>query len=131
MVRLKVKRPLLCDFFQSNPLHLEDLGEFDAVTTYGALQSGATDTDQYQEVMKNVVSLLKPGGYFIEVVIMGCPFYFVGDEKCWCLPVTKDDVLKAFKEASVDVIQVIEKQLPVDADFSKCFGSLVVLGRKQ
>ena len=131
MVRLKVKRPLLCDFFQSNPLHPEDLCEFDAVTTYGALQSRATNTDQYQEVMKNVVSLLKPGGYFIEVVIMGCPFYFVGDEKFWCLPVTKDDVLKAFKEASVEVIQVIEKQLTVDADFSKCFGSLAVLGRKQ
>ena len=43
----------------------------------------------------------------------------------------RDDVLKAFKEASVEVIQVIEKQLPVDADFSKCFGSLAVLGRKQ
>ena len=130
MLRLKIKEPLLCDFFQSNPLHPTDLGLFDAVTTYGALQSGATNNEEYQAVMKNVVSLLKPGGYFIEVVIMGCPFYFVGDEKFWCLPVTKDDVVDAFGEAGLEVVQVIERQIPVDADFSKCFGSLAVLGRK-
>ena len=92
--------------------------------------SGTQNVDQYKTAMKNIVSLLKPGGFFIEVVAVECPFYVVGSEKFSCVSLTTDDVLTACKESGVEVLQSFEEQIPVDADYSKCLGTLVVLGKK-
>ena len=129
-LRSKIQRLLLCDFFQPNPLYPENLDKFDAVTTCTALMSGTTDVAQYTTAMKNCASLLKPGGYFIEVAAIECPFYVVGDETFSCLPLTKDDILTACKESRIDVLQTFDEQVPIDEDFSKCVGSYVILGKK-
>lgn len=129
-LRAKIKRLLWCDFFQPNPLHPEHLGEFDAVTTCTTLMSGTTNVEQYTTAMKNISSLLKPGGYFIEVAGIECPFYVVGDEKFSCVSLTKADILTACKEANIDVLQTFDEHVPVDTEFYKYFGTFVVLGKK-
>ena len=92
--------------------------------------SGTTDIAQYRTAMKNIASLLKPGGYFIEAEAIGCPFYVVGKETFSCLSLTKENVLSACKESGIDVLQTFDEKIPLEADFSKCISSIVVLGRK-
>ena len=93
--------------------------------------SGTKDIAEYTAVMKNVLTLLKPGGYFIEIAAIACPFYEVGGKKFSCVCLKQGDVLTAFKESNVEVLQTFDETVVKDdADPSKSFGSFVVLGKK-
>ena len=96
-----------------------------------ALVSGCKDLDQYRSSLRNVVSLLVPGGYFIDVSVLSCPFYVVGGEKFACVSLTKDELLGAVKDAGVDVIKCFEENIKVEEKMTEMFGALVVFGRKK
>ena len=74
--------------------------------------------------------MLVPGGYFIDVSVLGCPFYVVGGEKFACVSLTKDDILSAVKDAGVEVIKCFEEKFKVEEKMTVLFGALVVFGRK-
>ena len=87
--------------------------------------------EQYRRSVKNIVSLLKPGGYYICVTALGCPFYVVGNEKFSCVPVTLEDVTRALNDADVDVIEHFEEQVKISEYSTELVGLLVLLGRKK
>ena len=80
--------------------------------------------------MKNVASLLKPGGYIIEAAELECPDYDVGSKKFLSVYLTKDDILTAFKVSGVEVLQVFDEPVLIASVSSKPFGLFVVLGKK-
>ena len=92
--------------------------------------AGTTDVAQYTTAMKNVVSLLNPGGYFIESTEIECPFYVVGDETFKCVSLAKDDILMACKVSGVEVLQTFGEQTQINVDSDKCSDTFVVLGKK-
>ena len=96
-----------------------------------ALVSGCKNLDQYRNALENVVSLLAPGGYFIDVSVLSCPFYVVGGEKFACVSLTKEDILGAVQDAGVDVIRSFEEDIKVAEEMTEVFGVLVVFGRKK
>ena len=104
---------------------------FDAVTMSNALVSGCKDLDQYRSSLSNVVSMLVPGGYFIDVSVLSCPFYVVGGEKFACVSLTKEIILSAVQDAGVDVIKCFEKNIKVEEEMTELLGALIVLGRKK
>lgn len=131
LLRNKIKAVLACDVHQPNPLHPETMGQFDAVCTSLALESSCKDLDQFRKAMKNVVSLITPGGFFILYTVLKNPFYTVGVEKFWCLSLTYEEVLDSVTESGVEVVKIIEDNCKVSGECVLFDGSVMVLGRKK
>ena len=125
--RSKLKCVLECDFHKSSPLDPENLGQFDAVISSLALESGCYEIITYKQAMKNVVSLLKPGGYLILYTSLNERFYSAG-EMFEVLPLSSDDVKESLCEAGIDVLQIYEN---IYTDRTHNDGSIMIVGQKK
>ena len=129
-LRAKITRVLRCDFFKTNPLDPESFEKFDAVTTCLALQSGTSNVAQYTTAMQNIASLIKPRGYFVGIAEITCPVYAVGSEKFSCVVLTRDDILTACKVSGVEVLQIFDESIQLNAVSAEPLVVYAVLGKK-
>ncbi|XP_070551928.1 nicotinamide N-methyltransferase-like [Ptychodera flava] len=80
MLRDKIKDVLFCDVHQAKPLGDVELAPFDCLTTCFCLEAACNSKDEYLKCLKNMATLLKSGGIFVQI---GEPlkFYQVGDKR--------------------------------------------------
>ena len=105
--------------------------QFDAVSSNLALEAGCKDLDQFRQAMKNVTSLLAPGGFFILFTILQNIFYVVGDEIFWALPVTAKDVRESVVEADLEIVRTYENSSKQEDAICTYNGCMITLAQKK
>lgn len=130
-LRPKIKRVFACDVFLPNPLDPIQLDQVDVICTSACLESASSDKEKYNIAMKNVVSLLKPGGKLILIGILNCTHYSVGSERFQCVSLTKDDVVNTVKKNDLKMIEIFDDDSSFDGDAAPFNGSVIILAEKK
>ncbi|XP_076085596.1 indolethylamine N-methyltransferase-like [Mytilus galloprovincialis] len=130
-LRPKIKRVLPCDVYKQNPIDPIQLDPVDVICTSACLESACLDKDAYHNAMKNVVSLLKPGGKLILIGVLNCPQYTVGSEIFKCLPISRDEVINTVKANGLDVIELFDDDSSAEEGTTIFNGTVVILAEKK
>ncbi|XP_077996510.1 nicotinamide N-methyltransferase-like [Glandiceps talaboti] len=88
-----------CDVEDDNIIKSEDDKPFDAILIASCLEFACSTHDAYERSVRNIYSLLRPGGTVIHFGRVGGNFYKVGDERFFALEVDEDFVTSAYKKA--------------------------------
>ena len=80
----------------------------DAITTSLCLESACPDLPSYAKALKNVVSLLKPGGMLVLMGIFNSPMYAIGHKVFKSLEMQNQDVHNAIEAAGLKVLKVYD-----------------------
>lgn len=112
-----------CDVKNVNPLDPHSCPPFDAIITSLALEAANPDKNAYNASLNNLAKLLKNGGVICIIGVLNESFYTVGDEKFFCLPLSKDDIDFALTQAGfVNVVwKIHEEAANVVSDYTACF----------
>ena len=103
LLRRRITSIVPCDALCDNPLlSRQELHEL--VSTSLCLEAACTTYAQYKEVVKKMIGLLKPGGFFMIVSPECATYYKFGGKKWPCLYVTLENVKEALAEAGTTVI---------------------------
>jgi hypothetical protein len=82
----------------------------DAITTSLCLEVVSPDVPSYAKALKNVVSLLKPGGMLVLMGVFDNAMYTVGHKVFKCLVMQKQDVHNAIEAAGLKVLEVYDDE---------------------
>jgi len=80
----------------------------DAISTSLCIGPACPDVPSYAKALKNVVSLLKPGGMLVLMEAFDNPGYIVGHKVFKCLAMQKQDVLNAIEAAGLKMLEVYD-----------------------
>ncbi|XP_030077011.1 nicotinamide N-methyltransferase [Microcaecilia unicolor] len=130
-VRRTVKRILKCDVTKSNPLEPLVLPAADCLLTCLCLQAACKDEDTFSCALKNLSSLLKPGGYLVMVGVLASKFYTVGQKKFYVLSVDKKLLKKALPESGFEILQLHTQNHSKAVHLSDYYGHYFIVARKQ
>uniref|UniRef100_F7C1T9 Indolethylamine N-methyltransferase n=1 Tax=Equus caballus TaxID=9796 RepID=F7C1T9_HORSE len=106
-LRAVVKRVLKCDANLGNPLAPVVLPPADCVLTLLAMECACCSLDAYRAALRNLASLLKPGGHLVTVVTLRLKSYMVGKRQFSCVPLEKEEVEQAVLDAGFDIEQLL------------------------
>ncbi|XP_040282728.1 nicotinamide N-methyltransferase-like [Bufo bufo] len=91
------------DVTMNNPLHPSSLPLTDCVMVTSCLSSACKTFADFKIVVKNVVSLLKPGGHLILSDYLGASYYWVGEAKLPLLAIDEHVVREAVVESGCKI----------------------------
>ena len=109
MIRSKVKNVCHCDISQADPIGRPAHGEFDIISTHLFLEAVCKTYEQYKFAIKNIASMLKPGGY---IVMEGVEeqTYYESEGKPWhSLSLTLPQMKAALQEAGLEMVELKRK----------------------
>ncbi len=92
LMKTIVTRLMHCDAQKNPPIELENI-QYDLVTAHHCTDVAATNIDEWQQVIKNVTTILRPGGWLMLSVTTGARTYKVGEVIFECVNLTKDNIL--------------------------------------
>ncbi|KAM4691843.1 indolethylamine N-methyltransferase-like [Rhinophrynus dorsalis] len=132
-LRKTITKVLKCDVLQRNPVDPVVLPQADCVLTSLCLEGACKDFETYIVALKNITSMLKPGGHLVMCGTFGCTFYLVGDVKFTGLNIHEDFLRQALNGAGYDIEKLEWSEKPEgvtnkEADYSAYF---VVQAKKQ
>ena len=82
----------------------------DVICTSLCLEVVSPDVPSYAKALKNVVSLLKPGGMLVLMGVFDNAMYTVGHKVFKCLIMEKQDVYNAIEAAGLKVLEVYDDE---------------------
>ncbi|XP_069473392.1 indolethylamine N-methyltransferase-like [Ambystoma mexicanum] len=111
--RTKVKNVLKYDVRRCNPLYPVVLPQADCLLLTHCLECQVTSTESYSSALKNVLTLLKPGGCLLMIVAIEESFYMIGDIKFPHLCIDVGFVTKELTDNQyvIDEIQVFPRTI--------------------
>ncbi|XP_077313833.1 nicotinamide N-methyltransferase-like [Lithobates pipiens] len=92
-----------CDVTKSNPLEPNSLPLADCVIIAGCLICASKNDEEFKTVLKNVVSLIRPGGHLIINDYLGASYYLVGEAKFSVLSLDENIVREAVSESGCEI----------------------------
>ncbi|XP_029428629.1 nicotinamide N-methyltransferase-like [Rhinatrema bivittatum] len=132
-VRRTVTRLLKCDVTKSNPLEPLTLPQADCLLTFLCLDAACKDHEAFCCALRNITSLLKPGGYLVMGGVLGSSMYMVGQYPFFSLDLEKEFLERAVCDAGY-VVERLEVQPRTDLTsmfLSDYKASFFLLLRKQ
>ena len=114
------------DVLKENPLEPLKLEPFDAVMTILCLASAAKTEKEYKKSVKNVVSLINAGGYFIQQSAI-FTYYTLGSTEFDGLRLTREFAQDAVTDAGCTIISFTEydfNELKRNSD-ATCYFTLI------
>ncbi|XP_074072817.1 nicotinamide N-methyltransferase [Macrotis lagotis] len=114
-LRQKVKHILKCDVTQNQPLGPVSLPQADCLLTALCLDAACKDLPTYQQALKNLSSLLKPGGFLVFIDALKSSYYMIGDQRFFSLSLTQE----AVKDAVVKAGYTIQEFEVISQSYSK------------
>ena len=99
----RISSIIACDLLCDYPLAVKQ-EPFEIVSTSLCLESACATYIQYKEGIKKLVSLLKPGGYLLMIIVERETFYVDGKKKWSTLYLTLEQVEEALAEAGTTII---------------------------
>ena len=91
LMRKVLTQLMHCDAQKSSPIALDNT-QYDLVTAHHCTDVAATNVTEWQQVLKNITTIVSPGGWLILSVTTGARTYEVGDVIFECVNLTKEDV---------------------------------------
>ncbi|XP_020035708.1 nicotinamide N-methyltransferase [Castor canadensis] len=104
-LRQVVKQVLKCDVTQSQPLGEVPLPQADCLLSTLCLDAACPDLPTYRTALKNLSSLLKPGGFLVIIDVLKSSYYMVGEQRFSSLSLDQEEVEAAVKEAGYTIEQ--------------------------
>ena len=104
--RAAIKGVLPCDVTQDNPVAPLNLKFLDCITSSLCLEVASKDETNYRQVMKNITSLIKPGGHLVLFGIINEKCYPVGEETFFSLPVDEELLTTAVTGANCNILSL-------------------------
>jgi len=90
LIRTKVQRLLSCDAKQADPLGANYRARYDVVSVNFVLESITTEMAEWDRLIDNVTSLVRPDGYLLMCAITGATYYRVGDRFFPAVPISPE-----------------------------------------
>ncbi|XP_078496162.1 nicotinamide N-methyltransferase-like [Lissotriton helveticus] len=106
MWQKKIKQPVKYDVSKSNPLSPTLLPQADCLLLSHCLEAHVTDKETFITAMKNVTTLLKPGGNLVIIACLEESYYMVGNYKFPHLCIDEDFVRKALCDTGYDIVEL-------------------------
>ncbi|XP_063797961.1 nicotinamide N-methyltransferase-like [Pseudophryne corroboree] len=103
-IRRKVSL-MKCDVTKTNPLHPNSLPLTNCLLTVACLTSACKSFKEFKTALKNIVSLIKPGGHLILSDYFKAIYYVVGETKFPLLSLNEDFVKEAVSESGCETEQ--------------------------
>ncbi|XP_076976666.1 indolethylamine N-methyltransferase [Tamandua tetradactyla] len=130
-LRAAVKRVLKCDANLGNPLAPATLPPADCVLTLLAMECACRSLGAYRAALRNLSSLLKPGGHLVTTVTLGLSFYMVGEREFSCVVLEKEEVEQAVLDAGFDIEQLLHTSQSYSVASAANRGVCYVVARKR
>ncbi|XP_029429204.1 nicotinamide N-methyltransferase-like isoform X2 [Rhinatrema bivittatum] len=131
-LRGKLKQLLKCDVTKRNPLEPQVLPPVDCALASFCLQVACKDQAAYISALKNINTLLKPGGHLLVVETLGESTYTVGQKVFFVLNLNEGFLRKAVREAgfaleNLERLQRADNSLQSSTDYETI---VVIVARK-
>ncbi|XP_074832833.1 nicotinamide N-methyltransferase-like [Carettochelys insculpta] len=132
-LRQAIKRVLKCDVHKSNPMDPLTLPPADCLISSLCLEAACQDQNTYRMALKNISSLLKPGGHLVLSGDLGCSFFMVGPKRFSCLVLKEEFLREALNETgfSIQEFEVLCRDENIIDDSSDFSGMYFILARKE
>lgn len=129
-LRQAVKQVLKCDVTQSQPLGAVPLPPADCLLSTLCLDAACPDLPTYRRALRNLGSLLKPGGFLVIMDALKSSYYMIGEQKFSSLPLGREAVEAAVKEAgyTIEWFEVISQSY--SSTMANNEGLFSLVGRK-
>ncbi|XP_067421834.1 nicotinamide N-methyltransferase [Emydura macquarii macquarii] len=133
-LRKTIKQVLKCDVHKSNPMDPLILPPADCLGSSLCLEAACKDLNAYRVALKNISSLLKPGGHLVLSGDLGCSFYMVGPKRFSCLVLREEFLREVLSETGVfiqefEVLYRDDKIIDDSCDFSGMYFIVACKGK--
>ncbi len=117
LMRQVVTRLMHCDAQRSSPIELGDM-QYDLVTAQHCTDVAATNVAEWQQIIRNVTTIVRPGGWLMLGVTTGAVTYEVGEVIFECVDLTKEDIQNGllaagYREESI-ILEAYDLAHPVE-----------------
>ncbi|XP_053125720.1 nicotinamide N-methyltransferase-like [Hemicordylus capensis] len=129
-VRRAITQVLKCDVTLPNPLAPLTLPPADCLLSSLCLEGACKDLSVYRSAVRNISSLLKPGGHLVLFGVLEETFYMVGQHQFSCLYLEQKDVEEAVREAGLRVQWVKEARMQFSPSVSDLKGVFTLVAQK-
>ncbi|NXP02568.1 NNMT methyltransferase, partial [Thinocorus orbignyianus] len=102
-LRKKVKQVLKCDVTKANPTDPVSLPPADCVVSALCLEAACKDLPTFRSALRNMGTLLKPGGHLVMVTVLRETYYAFNNQVFSCLRLEKSMVEEAVEGAGFNV----------------------------
>ncbi|XP_067116837.1 nicotinamide N-methyltransferase [Osmerus mordax] len=135
-LRQRVKQVLKCDVRLENPFHPVTVEPADCIVTSLCLEAACKDLETYCCSLRNIASLLRPGGLLVMVGVLGETYYVVGGQRFSCLDLSQATVEGILKELGFSVTEFNVQSAPnrendTVSDYSAVFHLMAVKSSKK
>lgn len=128
-LRDKIRAVVPCDYRQSAPLSPNWFPLFDVLSVGAVIETTCQSNTEFSQGITNVVSLLKPQGYFVGYFSNQCSRWTNGKRIYRCFPVSQDAVKQQLLLNGMEILKMTEV---VGADYNQDYqGIFAVLARKR
>ncbi|XP_030361229.1 nicotinamide N-methyltransferase [Strigops habroptila] len=115
-LRKKVKQVLKCDVTKANPTAPVSLPPADCIVSTLCLEAACKDLATFRSALRNISTLVKPGGHLVMVTVLQETFYAFNKQVFSCLCLERSMVEEAVEGAGFDVkVSEVQPYLPGDA----------------
>ncbi|NXU42256.1 NNMT methyltransferase, partial [Drymodes brunneopygia] len=129
-VRKKVKQVLKCDVTKANPTSPVTLPPADCIVTTLCLEGACKDLATFRSALRNISTLLKPGGHLVMLTVLGETYYVFGKQIYSSLCLQKHEVEEAVVAAGFEVRLSEAQPYEADDDTTDIKGILGLVARK-
>jgi SAM-dependent methyltransferase len=129
LMRKVVTRLMHCDAQRNPPIELDNT-QYDLVTAHHCTDVAATNVAEWQQVLQNVTTIVRPGGWLMLSVTTGARTYQVGDVIFECVNLTKEDVQNGLLSTGYDRESILLEAYTVEhtREYS---GIMVAMARRR
>lgn len=107
LLRKKLTTFLYCDAFQKQPLGYKSDKLYDIVQTNFVAESVTTSKKEWRNILKNITSLIKPGGTLILSAIKNSSYYHIDKKRFPAVSVNEEDLVKTLKRLGFDKLEIV------------------------
>lgn len=120
-----------CDVTKSNPLEPNSLPPTDCVIVSSCLICASKNAEEFKTALKNVVSLIRPGGHLVITDYLGASYYLVGEAKFQVLSLDENIVREAVAESGCEIEEFTTfTDFVIPDEVFNCKNSFCLLARK-
>ncbi|XP_059575819.1 nicotinamide N-methyltransferase-like [Alligator mississippiensis] len=130
-LRKKVKQVLKCDVRKPNPLAPVTLPAADCLLSMLCLEAACKDLGTFRAAVKNISSLVKPGGHLVLNTVLKGTYYLVGQHNFSCLGLDRESVEAAVRDAGCIIEHIQEAPEPAPESISDYTDLVSLVARKQ
>lgn len=130
LMRRRVTRLLHCDVTSSAPLDAETR-QYDLVSAMFCTDVAVAAAPEWFQAMRNVSTLVSPGGWLMIGIITGTAIYRMADKAFPHVDLTADDVRQSYLENRYDSASYLVETLSVGGRGRDYSGLLMAMARKR